>query len=1091
MFIFILRNTKLPYVNKILSQLKYFNFKSNFVSVNFNNGFNKKKNRFNRKSKIHLLFDDNFNIHDKLILFKNLPKYKGEEIEEISGKNVYKYLLSEYKKCFNFMSFCEVIETIKVFVQINEKFNNSDFFIVMKNIDNNSLSKINEFEFREKDISFHKREIVGKICNRIIKYVHEMNGNELIRFIVYFFRWNKNDKNLILFYNFYFNYVFNNLFLFNHEIYKILFIFNTYLNNNDLSVIFNKCSTGKDKFKLYYFKELKNQVNFYIKMKKEEIFNKCLHNFHENIDEIDNEKVLNILKLYVDNSFFNINIDHKIFDNLHKNLNNKNLGYLVKLLNICCIMIKKQKHENYILNLNVKQLILSIYQVLVETKYEKKELCDIKYSTLLNSVNNKKILNKIIDQNFVLFYEYLLRALLNIKFINVQSLSISLISLKNIYFTMLKNKYSIDNMLFYSTMKYSLYLSNIFLEKCIKIGNKNTVHILSNENIENDLNFENVEKIKIIKKKKYFFYKIENYSDFNFKLKEHDLLSIKILSNSFVKLNHIYNSYDFYLLINNISCILYYFLVNKNTITKFNDTYIYILNDLSYVYKNIKSQCRSFNFISAHIKELICNNILKVSNVYIKNIHEENNFLKDEYVCSLIFLNNLFFDKIALFDSIYNIWYHVYKSYNYFRFNKLISEDVISLLLLTCSKFQFFIENNSNNRYCRKELVSLKYNIVDDLIKNHLNTYKYISLDNFSKILISLSNSKYMYEINENLLIKSLQNEIIKVKRLKNGDCICNSTSNDNNSNKNFEDFNTENLKHELFINFTKIIECLIKLDIFLHLKKKDTYLNLYKKTFCYIHLKNNILKKLLYIANNLYIYQIYPYVCEILKKSIGENFFSYNFKNNIENKIFEKMICFISEDDYIEISNTIFMLLYDYFENLYDVKYRNGLTFPPKNDTYFVKIKHDNKKIDILNDNKIIKGNNYEIGIYNDVENVIRIKNEEIINNYNEVDINNNNNENNINNILKKRKKIIYDIMNIFRFLKVDKNKLIFFQVYMYLYSIKKFKKTNTCSMFHMEIFSILKNMNSTYLRDFKIKNEESAFLYTIDIVLFKKKDE
>ncbi|CRG94313.1 conserved Plasmodium protein, unknown function [Plasmodium gallinaceum] len=1086
MFVFILKNTKLPYVSNVLSQIKYFHLKSNFISVNFNHGYNKKENRLNKKRKIHLLFDESLNIQDKLILFKNLPKCKGENFEEICAKKVYKYLLSEYKKCFNFMSFCEIIETIKIFIEIDKKFN-YDFYISMKNVDKKVMNKLNELDFREKDVSFHKREIIGKICNRMIKYVHEISGNELIHFIIYFYRWNKNDKNLVLFYNFYFNHVFNNLFLFNHEIYKILFILNTYLINSNSNDIFNKCSNGKSKLKFCYFKEFKNKENYYIKIKEEEIYKKYLHKFYEDIDKIENEKVLNILKLYVDNSFFNINIDLKIFDNLHKNLSSKNLDYLIKLLKICCIMIKKHNYENGIINSTVKQIILSIYQFLRENKLKKKVLCDIKYSILLNSVNNKKILKKIIDHNFVLFYEYLLKILSNIKFVSVHSLSISLISLKNIYFTLLKNKYSIDNMLFYSTMKYSLYLSNIFLEKCIEMENKNAMYVLSNNNIGSDTTLENMKEIKIIKKNEYFFYKIENYIDFNFKLKENDLLFIKILSNSFVKINHVYNSYDFYLLFNNISCILYYFLVNRNTITKFNDTYIYILNDLSYIYKNIRSQCRNDKFISSYIKELICNNILKVSNLYIKNLYKENNFLKDQYICSLIFLNNLFFDKIALFDSIYNIWCHVYKAYNYFKTNRLINEDIISLLLLTCSKFQFFIENNTNNRYCRKELVTLKYNIIDDLTKNYLNTYEYISLDNFSKIFISLSNSKYMYEVNENLLIKSLHNEIIKIKKLKKGSCVYNNITYDNNTNKKLEDIFIKNIKHELFLNFTKIIECLIKLNIFLHLKKKDTYLNMYKKTFCYIHLKENILKKLLYIANNLYIYQIYSYTCEILKKSIGKNF-SYNFKNNVENKIFEDVIRYISEDDYIEISNTIFILFYDYLENLYDVKYKNGLIFPLKDNAHFVKIKRDNKRISVLNNNQIIKSDNSEICIYDNGNNIYT-KNEEIINNYNEIDISSNYSENSVDNILKKGGNIIYDIINLLGFLKIDKNKLILFQVYMYLYDIKKFKKTNSCSMFHMEVFSILKDMSSTHLRNFKIKNEEPSFLYTIDIVLFKIK--
>ncbi|SBT31697.1 conserved Plasmodium protein, unknown function [Plasmodium ovale wallikeri] len=1095
-----LRKGKLSYVGKYLSPLKYLSIKSNFASINFNSKKTKKKE--SSRSKAHFLFNDTLSVYDRLLLFKILPKERNVNCEKIKSKIVYKYLLNEFKKCFNYLSFNDIIQSIKIFEELEKHFRDDcDSFIAVKNVDKNVLCKANEFEFNEKDPTFHRREVLGKICNKLIKHVHEFCGNELIHFIINFCRWNKNDKCLTLFYNFYFNHVFENLYLFDHDIYKVLFIFNTYITNNGERAVFDEYLMRTNELNVYYFVKLKNLENYSIKMSKAEIYKNCYHMLSENIDKIDNQKVLNILKLYMDNLIFNINIDHKITDSLHKNLISENIEYLIKLINIYCVLIKKEKYDNALIISKLKEVILCICKLLKGKTNQKKVLCDVNYSTLLNSVNNKNILNKVIDKNFISLYEYLLKAFFNIKFANLQSLSISLVSIKNIYFALLKSKYYTNGESFLAVMKFSLNISNNILEKCIQMKNKSAEHIISSNRMEKDANLGNAKEVKTLGRSEYNFYKIENYADFNFKLKSSDLLSIKILSNSFVKINSIYNSYDFFLLFNNILCILYYFIVNKNTIKKHNDTYVYILNDLSFVYRSIKSRNTGIDLITTNVKELICKNILKVSSLYIKNLHEENNFVRDQYVCSLIFLNNLFFDRFVSFHYINNIWHHVYKAYNYFKCNKIINEDIISLLLLSCSKFQFFIENNSCSRYNRKELMDLKYNIIDDLTRNYLNRYKYISLDNLSKILISLSNSKYRYEINEILLLKSLENEVTKVQGESKGNYVCGSEPGHNNSNKKLEDMRSEKKKHDLFVNMSKIIECLIKLDLFLHLKKKNICLHMYEKTFCNVYLKENILKKLLYIANNLYIYELYGFVCEILERSLGgHEKISYNFSKNVESRIFEKIICLISEDDYIEISNTFFVIFFDYLEVLNNEKCRNVLICSPKWDIHSTNIKHmEGKNIDIiLSNNKCIQGGNMNADTItnNDIiENVVNIANGDGVKRKCQEESKENNNQSNANaSILKKNHvegvSIGGSIMDKLKFLKIDGKKLILFQLYIYLSNSRMFKQTNmSSSVFHTEIFTILKCMSKGYLcmENFQIQNEEGTFLYSIDIVLLR----
>lgn len=1109
------------FVNICFSYLKKLYLKSNFVTVNLNYETNNEKRtnkKIYKKSKAQSLFDKGLNIHDKLILFKNLPKYKCAKYECISAKEVYKYLLDEYKKCFNYISLCDIIQSVKIFDELDKTFTDYNFYIEVKNIDKNVLNKINEIYFKNKDITFHRREILGKICNKIMSYIHEMNGNELIHFLIYFFRWNKNDKNLILFYNYYFNYVFDHMYLFNHEIYKLLFIFNKYLNNNS-NIPFNKNLIQEMEFNLYYFREIKNEKNYIIKMNKKEIYKKCFAKFHENVDHIDNEKILNILRLYVDNSILDIDINNKMLCNLNNNLINENIEYISKLLNFYCTLIKKGKYDNDMTIYKLKEVIKATHHILCDKTKNLETFCsDIDYSTLLNSLNNKFILNKIIDKNFILFYECLLKILLNIKFVNFQSLCISLISLKNIYYNILRNNvYIVNNVLFNDIMKFSLYLCNIFLGKRIKTENENAVLIIHNNDQTNYSNKENIKDIIIQKRiKEYIFYKMENYKDFHFKLKDSDLLSIKLLSNTFVKINEVYNSYDFYLLFNNISCILYNFLVNRNSVKKYKDTYIYILNDLSFVYKYIKNNDRTkkkknFFLLSSSMKELICKNILSVSNRYIKHLHEEDNFdQKDQYVCSLTFLNNLFFDKIIHFHYIYNLWCHVYKTYNYFKCNKLINEDIISLLLLTCSKFQYFIENNSNDRYCRKELIHLKYNIIDDLIKNYLNTYKSISIDNISKIFISLSNSKYTCEVNENLLLESLQSEFEKVtKTSKKGGIhmMDNNLLDNNNSCEKYEHRYIEYKKENLFINLNKIIECLIKLNIFLYLKKKKTYLYLYKQSLCPINLKENILKKILYIANNLYMYEMYGYVCEMLERVLSshkeQNLFSYNYNKNVEHKMFDKILCHISEDDYIEMSNTMYVLFYDYLKNINSERQSNILRNNSTNDRFIDEIKEKKYK---LNNNTLIKHNNVKLNYEksnNSNGNISNILKDDKNKNHNnvEMDLIDNKNENkkiqekgqNGENCENCKDVLVNDIINIFGFLKMEKKKFLFFQLYMYLCNITKFKRryVSSFSLFHMDVFKIIKDMNLKYLclENYKIKNEECAFLYTIDIVLFKER--
>ncbi|GAB64988.1 hypothetical protein PCYB_041900 [Plasmodium cynomolgi strain B] len=875
-----------------------------------------------------------------------------------------------------------------------------------------------------------------------------MSGNELIHFMVYFFRWNKSDRKLSLFYNFYFNHVFDNLYLFGYEIYKVLFILNTYLINNDSSIIFDERLMGKNMFNVYHFRELKNKGNYALKMSKDEIYKKCYDKLLEDIDKIEKKNVVNILKLYVDNLSKNINIDNKLVDNVHNNLISENVDYLVKLVNIYCDMIKKEVHCTASIVSKLKDVILCIYQFLKERENEKKVLSDVNYSTLLNSVNNKNVLNKIMDNTFSLLYEHLLKTFWNVKFENLQALSISLISIKNIHFTLLRGRHFTNNVLFCATLKFGLDASNRFLEKCLKINNKDAVHIIhsSGDGASNGMSLENLQKIKMGKRSEYYFYKIENYLDFNFKLKVSDLLSIKVLSNSFAKAEQVHNSYDFYLLFNNISCILYYFIVNKNKITRFNDTYIYVLNDLSYVYKNVKNRAARSSLIESGVQKLFCKNVLKVSNLYMKNLHEESNFQRDQYVCSLIFLNNLFFDKIVLFEHINNVWNNVYKAYNYFKRNIMLNEDIISLILLTCSKFQFFTENNSNSRY----------------------------------------------EISEDLLLGTLKNEIAKVNAKNNGNSfVCTKASDNGTAKTNWGNIPTESAKRDLFINMSKIIECLIKLDIFFYLKNRHIYVQLFMEAFCSMCLKLNLLKKLLYIANHLYVYEIYGYVSEILEKLVeGYGQISYNFIENVENKLFEKITCYISEDDYIEMSNTFFVLFYDYFESFHREKTYINVLRLPKCGTHFTKLNHGGDAHDVvLNDVQCNAGNNPKtvMDAYSgNAENALNVVNkvgtlQHCENSTNKGFLKKSTNEADL---------FISDIVNLFKFLKIDRGKFILFQLYMYLCSSKKFQKSDaSSSAFHMEVFRVLQDIHPRYLwvQNFNIKNEQGTFLYTIDIMLFQ----
>ncbi|KJP86554.1 hypothetical protein AK88_03845 [Plasmodium fragile] len=1095
----VLRKTKILCMETYLSPLKCVHLKSNVATVSLNYQNSKKKNEYYGKKKLYSVFSDNTNICDRLVLLKNLPRDKNEKYEGIRADVIYKYLLNKYKKCFNYLSFNEIIQSIKTFDELDKKISrDGDFFVPIKGVDKPLLCRINEFEFSEKDLHFHRREVLGKICNRLIKYVHEMSGNELIHFMVYFFRWNKSDRKLSLFYNFYFNHVFDNLYLFGQEIYKVLFILNTYLSNTDSSIIFDERLMEKNLLNVYHFRELKNKGNYALKMSKDEIYKKCYYKLLEDLDKIEKKNVLNILKLYVDNLSKNINIDNKLVDNVHNNLIDENVEYFVKLFNIYCDMIKKEVHCTVSVVSKLKDVISCIYQFLRETGNEKKVLSDVNYSTLLSSVNNKNVLNKIVDNTFGLLYEHLLKTFSNVKFENLQALSISLISIKNIHFTLLRRRYFTNHVLFSNTLKFGLDVSNKFLEKCLKINNKDAVHIIhsSGDGASNGMSLENLQKTKMGKGREYYFYKIENYLDFNFKLKVSDLLSIKVLSNSFAKAEQVHNSYDFYLLFNNISCILYYFIVNKNTITRFNDTYIYVLNDLSYVYKNVKNRAAHSSLIASDVQKLFCKNVLKVSNLYIKNLHEEKDFQRDQYVCSLIFLNNLFFDRIIPFEHINNVWYDVYKAYNYFKRNTMLNEDVISLILLTCSKFQFFTENNSNSRYNRKELISLKYNIMDDLTKNYLSKYKHISLDNLSKVLISLSNSKYRYEISEDLLLGTLKNEIAKVNAKNNGNSFpCSKTSNNATEKTNGGNITTESAKRDLFINMSKIIECLIKLDIFFYLKNRETYVQLFMEAFCSMCLKLNLLKKLLYIANNLYVYEIYGYVSEILEKFVERyGQISYNFIENVENKLFEKITSYISEDDYIEMSNTLFVLFYDYFERFHREKtYRNVLCLPQCG-THFTKVNHGGGAHDvILNAVQCNEGNNP-----NNVMGAYSGNPENALNDVNKVgtfqNCQNSTNKGFLKRSTHEADVFISDMVNLFKFLKIDRGKFILFQLYMYLSSSKKFKKSDTSSSaFHMQVFRILQDIHPRYLwvQNFNIKNEEGTFLYTIDIMLVPSKRE
>ncbi|VWU51542.1 conserved protein, unknown function [Hepatocystis sp. ex Piliocolobus tephrosceles] len=1148
-----------------LSNLKYLKLKSNFTCGNLNYENAKNKKDCYKRNKVYNILNDKLKICDRLLLCKELPRNKPGGHETINVKIIYKYLLYEYKKYFNYLNFSEVIESIKILNELERFYIISgeyDFFIQVKNVDKNVLNRLNEFEFYEKDLCFHRREVLGKICNMLIKNIHNISGNELIHFVVYFFKWNKNDKNLILFYNFYFNHVFSNLYLFSYEIYKILFIFSTYINNyGSKKLLFDKYLIKKNEFNVYYFKELKNDKHYVIRTSKEKIYKDCYNKLCENIDQIDNIKLLNILKLYVDendtnnnNYLFNsVNSFYTIINNLHTNvIKTKNVEHLIKLLNMYSTIIKKKKDVvNDLLILKFKEVILSLLQIfkekeIIEKKQNSSIFCCINYSTLINSVNNKHILNKIIDNNFVSFYEYLLKTFINIKFVNLQSLSISLISVKNIFFNLLKNKYYITNTLFDVVMEHSLKMCNNYFEKCIvvlgKKGKENTIYsisceVIKNRNVKNCAKFENKSKeITSSKKRQYDFYNLENHFDLKFKLKVSDLLSIKILSNSFVKINKLHNSYDFYLLFNNISCILFYFLLNRHKIQKYNDTYIYILNDLSILYRNIKNDSvDDIKHICNDVKKLLCKNILKVSNIYIKNLDEEKFLLKEQYVCSLIFINNLFFDRIMYSDYIKQIWCHIYKAYNYFKNNRIINEDIISLLLLNCSKFQFYIENNlsSNNRYNRKELTNLKYNIIDDLTKNYLNTYKCISLDNLSKILISLSNSKFRYTINDDLLLASLKTEIGKFRYIYSnsdnntfvsGAFVSGALSDCANSNKKKEDSihsSKQYMKHTVCVNINKIMECLIKLDIFLHLKNRNTYIQLYKKTFYILHLQQNILKKLLYVANNLYIYEIYALVSNILQKSLGnKELISYNLKNNIKNKMFERIISSISDDDFIEIANTFFIFFYDYLKTLNYEKYHKVLPLYTKNcDIYFDQKKQENNnqtknvEVALFNDNN----NNEHDGCSNtnSVGTIDCATTNHATTNHVTTNHATKHSKNSVINIfdkqsMKKCSKIIEcndyynsiviknnytlcgDIMNLFKFLKVDKNKLILIQLYLYLCDIKKLKNNIiSSSAFHTDVFEALKNMSTKHLmfNNYKIKNEHNTFMYTIDIVLFKIK--
>ncbi|KOB87893.1 hypothetical protein PFDG_04345 [Plasmodium falciparum Dd2] len=214
------------FVNICFSYLKKLYLKSNFVTVNLNYETNNEKRtnkKIYKKSKAQSLFDKGLNIHDKLILFTNLPKYKCAKYECISAKEVYKYLLDEYKKCFNYISLCEIIQSVKIFDELDKTFTDYNFYIEAKNIDKNVLNKINEIYFKNNEITCHRREILGKLCNKIMSYIHEMNGSELISFsYLRFLDGIRTIRNWILFYNYYFSDGFDHMDLFDHAVYELL-----------------------------------------------------------------------------------------------------------------------------------------------------------------------------------------------------------------------------------------------------------------------------------------------------------------------------------------------------------------------------------------------------------------------------------------------------------------------------------------------------------------------------------------------------------------------------------------------------------------------------------------------------------------------------------------------------------------------------------------------------------------------------------------------------------------------------------------------------------------------------------------------------
>lgn len=253
--------------------------------------------------------------------------------------------------------------------------------------------------------------------------------------------------------------------------------------------------------------------------------------------------------------------------------------------------------------------------------------------------------------------------------------------------------------------------------------------------------------------------------------------------------------------------------------------------------------------------------------------------------------------------------------------------------------------------------------------------------------------------------------------------------------------------------------------------------------------------------------YEMYGYVCEMLERVLSshkeQNLFSYNYNKNVEHKMFDKILCHISEDDYIEMSNTIYVLFYDYLKNINSERQSNILRNNSTNDRFIDEIKEKKYK---LNNNTLIKHNNVKLNYEksnNSNGNISNILKDDKNKNHNnvEMDLIDNKNENkkiqekgqNGENCENCKDVLVNDIINIFGFLKMEKKKFLFFQLYMYLCNITKFKRryVSSSSLFHMDVFKIIKDMNLKYLclENYKIKNEECAFLYTIDIVLFKER--